>query len=86
MRQFSYITTTGMYCSQLHCSELDNDTGPSLQSITEQSALDDFLATAELAGTEFVAGEVVTIVLLLFSIICVCVGCTPGQALVYIYQ
>jgi len=41
----------------LHCSELDNDSAPNLQSITEQSALDDFLATAELAGTEFTAGN-----------------------------
>jgi len=32
-----------------------------VQSITEQSALDDFLATAELAGTEFTAGKVVVI-------------------------
>lgn len=28
-----------------------------LQSVTEQNALDEFLATAELAGAEFVAGE-----------------------------
>jgi len=27
-----------------------------LQSVTERSALNDFLATAELAGTEFTAG------------------------------
>ncbi|XP_055977565.1 large subunit GTPase 1 homolog isoform X2 [Sorex fumeus] len=42
----------------LHTSELNDgyDWGRlNLQSITEQSALDDFLATAELAGTEFVA-------------------------------
>ena len=31
--------------------------GPSIQSVTEQNALDDFLATAELAGTEFTAGN-----------------------------
>jgi len=40
----------------LHCSELDTGTGPNVQSITEQTDLDDFLATAELAGTEFAAG------------------------------
>lgn len=45
---------------QLHTSELNDgyDWGRlNLQSVTEQSSLDDFLATAELAGTEFVAGE-----------------------------
>jgi len=36
---------------------LDNGPGPSVQSITEQTDLDDFLATAELAGTEFAAGK-----------------------------
>ncbi|KAM4888820.1 large subunit GTPase 1 homolog [Thomomys bottae] len=44
--------------SWLHTSELNDgyDWGRlNLQSVTEQSALDDFLATAELAGTEFVA-------------------------------
>ncbi|XP_020605487.1 large subunit GTPase 1 homolog [Orbicella faveolata] len=46
--------------SWLHCSELDNDSAPNLQSITEQSALDDFLATAELAGTEFTAEKLNT--------------------------
>uniref|UniRef100_A0A671S2Z9 Large subunit GTPase 1 homolog n=1 Tax=Sinocyclocheilus anshuiensis TaxID=1608454 RepID=A0A671S2Z9_9TELE len=42
----------------LHTSELNDgyDWGRLiLQSVTEQSSLDDFLATAELAGTEFVA-------------------------------
>ncbi|XP_026131020.1 large subunit GTPase 1 homolog [Carassius auratus] len=42
----------------LHTSELNDgyDWGRlNLQSVTEQSSLDDFLATAELAGTEFVA-------------------------------
>jgi large subunit GTPase 1 len=46
--------------SQLHTSELNDgyDWGRlNLQSVTEQSSLEDFLATAELAGTEFVAGE-----------------------------
>lgn len=45
---------------QLHTSELNDgyDWGRlNLQSVTEQSSMDDFLATAELAGTEFVAGE-----------------------------
>lgn len=45
--------------SQLHTSELNDgyDWGRlNLQSVTEQSSMDDFLATAELAGTEFVAG------------------------------
>lgn len=46
--------------SWLHCSELDNDNAPNIQSITEQSALDDFLATAELAGTEFTAEKLNT--------------------------
>lgn len=44
--------------SWLHTSELSDgyDWGRlNLQSVTEQSSMDDFLATAELAGTEFVA-------------------------------
>ncbi|XP_025732227.1 large subunit GTPase 1 homolog isoform X1 [Callorhinus ursinus] len=44
--------------SWLHTSELNDgyDWGRlNLQSVTEQSSLDDFLATAELAGTDFVA-------------------------------
>uniref|UniRef100_A0A8D2B1Q5 Large subunit GTPase 1 homolog n=1 Tax=Sciurus vulgaris TaxID=55149 RepID=A0A8D2B1Q5_SCIVU len=44
--------------SWLHTSELNDgyDWGRlNLQSVTEQSSLDDFLATAELAGTEFIA-------------------------------
>ncbi|KAK7889348.1 hypothetical protein WMY93_024908 [Mugilogobius chulae] len=44
--------------SWLHTSELNDgyDWGRlNLQSVTEQSSMDDFLATAELAGTEFVA-------------------------------
>ena len=36
---------------------MDSGPGPSVQSITEQTDLDDFLATAELAGTEFAAGK-----------------------------
>uniref|UniRef100_A0A8D0HM36 Large subunit GTPase 1 homolog n=1 Tax=Sphenodon punctatus TaxID=8508 RepID=A0A8D0HM36_SPHPU len=42
----------------LHSSELNDGYNwgrLNLQSVTEQSSLDDFLATAELAGTEFVA-------------------------------
>lgn len=45
---------------QLHTSELNDgyDWGRlNLQSVTEQSSMDDFLATAELAGTEFIAGN-----------------------------
>uniref|UniRef100_A0A670IEV2 Large subunit GTPase 1 homolog n=1 Tax=Podarcis muralis TaxID=64176 RepID=A0A670IEV2_PODMU len=44
--------------SQLHTSELNDgyDWGRlNLQSVTEQNSLEEFLATAELAGTEFVA-------------------------------
>ncbi|XP_073434792.1 large subunit GTPase 1 homolog [Dendrobates tinctorius] len=44
--------------SWLHTSELNDgyDWGRlNLQSVTEQSSIDDFLATAELAGTEFAA-------------------------------
>lgn len=48
-----------LFCFQLHTSELDDgyDWGrlKNLQSVTEQNQLDDFLATAELAGTEFAA-------------------------------
>ncbi|CAH3037734.1 unnamed protein product [Porites lobata] len=47
----------------LHCSELDSDPGPSVQSITEQTDLDDFLATAELAGTEFAAEKLNTTII-----------------------
>ena len=43
-----------MHTSELHDGE---DWGRlNMQSVTEQSALDEFLATAELAGTEFIAG------------------------------
>jgi large subunit GTPase 1 len=44
----------------LHTSELDDgyDWGRlNLQSVTEQSQLDEFLATAELAGTEFAVSQ-----------------------------
>lgn len=43
----------------MHTSELEDgyDWGRlNLQSITEQTQLDEFLATAELAGTEFAVG------------------------------
>jgi len=44
--------------SWLHYGELDSDTGAhNIQSITEQSDLDNFLATAQLAGTDFTAGN-----------------------------
>lgn len=45
---------------QRHTCELNDgyDWGRlNLQSVTEQSSMDDFLATAEMAGTEFVAGN-----------------------------
>ena len=44
---------------QLHTSELDDGydwNKLNLKSVTEESRLDEFLATAELAGTEFTAG------------------------------
>jgi len=47
-----------MILLQLHTADLDDgyDWGRlNLQSCTEQNQLDDFLATAELAGTEFTA-------------------------------
>lgn len=42
---------------QLHASEVGGERGPELRSAPEQSPLEEFLATAELAGTRFVAGE-----------------------------
>ncbi|KAK2553067.1 Large subunit GTPase 1-like protein [Acropora cervicornis] len=45
--------------SWLHYGELDSDTGAhNIQSITEQSDLDNFLATAQLAGTDFTAAPI----------------------------
>ncbi|XP_014801537.1 PREDICTED: large subunit GTPase 1 homolog isoform X2 [Calidris pugnax] len=41
--------------SWLHVSEVGGERGPELQSAVEQSPLEEFLATAELAGTRFVA-------------------------------
>ena len=46
-------------CLQLHTSELDDGMDWSklnLRSVTEESQLEEFLRTAELAGTEFTAG------------------------------
>ncbi|NXX87001.1 LSG1 GTPase, partial [Urocolius indicus] len=40
---------------QLHASEVSDERGPDLRSAPEQSPLEEFLATAELAGTRFVA-------------------------------
>lgn len=40
----------------MHTSEINDGEIINTKSITEQSALDEFLTTAELAGTEFVAG------------------------------
>ncbi|XP_064008967.1 large subunit GTPase 1 homolog [Pogoniulus pusillus] len=41
--------------SWLHTSEVSGDRGPELRSAPEQTPLEEFLATAELAGTRFVA-------------------------------
>ncbi|KAM9008201.1 large subunit GTPase 1 homolog isoform 2-T2 [Ara ararauna] len=41
--------------SWLHASEVCGERGPDLRSVPEQSPLEEFLATAELAGTRFVA-------------------------------
>ncbi|KAM6257024.1 large subunit GTPase 1 homolog [Porphyrio hochstetteri] len=41
--------------SWLHASEISGERGPKLRSAAEQSPLEEFLATAELAGTRFVA-------------------------------
>lgn len=52
--------TFEVFFLQLHTSELDDgyDWGRlNLQSVTEQSQLDEFLATAELAGTEFAVSK-----------------------------
>ena len=54
------LYTCSLLESQLHTSELDDgyEWGRlNLNSVTEQNALDEFLATAELAGTEFTAGN-----------------------------
>lgn len=47
----------GVLSRQLHASEVGGERGPELRSAAEQSPLEEFLATAELAGTRFVAGE-----------------------------
>lgn len=47
-------------CVQLHTSELGDgyEWGRlNLRSVTEETTLDDFLRTAQLAGTEFQAGQ-----------------------------
>ena len=49
-----------MVIFQLHTSEVDDGydwNKLNLRSVTEESSLDDFLATAEMAGTEFTAGQ-----------------------------
>ena len=56
----SLFISVSFFPFQLHTSELNDgyDWGRlNLQSVTEQSNLDEFLATAELAGTEFTAGN-----------------------------
>ncbi|NXE86311.1 LSG1 GTPase, partial [Menura novaehollandiae] len=45
----------GVLSRQLHASEVVAERGPELRSAPEQSPLEEFLATAELAGTRFVA-------------------------------
>ncbi|NXG12344.1 LSG1 GTPase, partial [Sakesphorus luctuosus] len=45
----------GASSSWLHASEVATERGPELRSAPEQSPLEEFLATAELAGTRFVA-------------------------------
>ncbi|XP_016155934.1 PREDICTED: large subunit GTPase 1 homolog, partial [Ficedula albicollis] len=45
----------GALSRQLHASEVVEERGPELRSAPEQSPLEEFLATAELAGTRFVA-------------------------------
>jgi len=45
---------------QLHTTELDDGLDwnrLNLKSVTEENTLDEFLSTAELAGTEFTAGR-----------------------------
>lgn len=54
------VGTVVLYMLQLHTSELQDgyDWGRlNLTSVTEQNSLDEFLTTAELAGTEFTAGK-----------------------------
>ena len=62
MRTLPFNTglTVFLFWLQLHTSELNDgyDWGRlNLQSVTEQNNLEEFLATAELAGTEFTAGQ-----------------------------
>ncbi|NXW69747.1 LSG1 GTPase, partial [Hirundo rustica] len=45
----------GVLSRQLHASDVVVERGPELRSAPEQSPLEEFLATAELAGTRFVA-------------------------------
>ena len=47
-------------CTQLHTTDLDDGydwNKINLKSVTEENTLDEFLATAEMAGTEFTAGK-----------------------------
>lgn len=67
--QSSWVSHFYLLCScvrcvfrfvQLHTSELDDGydwNKLNLRSVTEENQLDEFLRTAELAGTEFTAGE-----------------------------
>jgi len=50
-----------MLLLQLHTADVDDGLDwnrINLKSVTEQNTLDEFLSTAELAGTEFTAGTV----------------------------
>jgi len=50
-----------MLLLQLHTTDVDDGLDwnrINLKSVTEQNTLDEFLSTAELAGTEFTAGTV----------------------------
>jgi len=49
-----------LFLFQLHTTDVDDGLEVNrlnLKSVTEESTLDEFLSTAEMAGTEFSAGE-----------------------------
>ena len=59
LRESIVAEKTAKSFRQLHTSELDDGydwNRLNLRSVTEESQLDEFLRTAELAGTEFTAG------------------------------
>ena len=59
----------------MHTSELNDGEELNTKSVTEQSALDEFLTTAELAGTEFIAGTLLDLhcppMTLWISVVCI---------------